>query len=198
MKILILLATMLISVCSYAVEPVQGAVYTEIRGVSGGRIRVYKGACFSHKAARNIFSKVWNPTLCFFDAKGHKLAQEEFADWRLLDESAAGFNWPNYEKAIQNVRSRLTHKPKAHDVIVVQGKGPAQQYIKLFDKQGMLIATTYLEYWWLKKGDLLPEKAVKALSDYVRNPAILSSLKVIEVWSLMLLHVASRNSFFRK
>ena len=46
MKRIILLATILISAYSYAVDPVQGAVYAEIRGISGGRIRVYKGASF--------------------------------------------------------------------------------------------------------------------------------------------------------
>lgn len=182
MKRLILLATILISACSHAGEPVQGAVYAEIRGVSGGRIRIYKGAHFSHQMTRNIFSKVWTPTVCFFDKNGRKLVQEEFTDWHLVDEKSAGFTWPNYEKAIQDVRSRLTQNPKAHHAVAVHCiKGPARISIELFDKQGMLIACIpFGHFWRLKTGDVLPQEAITMLSDYVRNPAILSSLRLTE------------------
>ena len=133
-----------------------------------------------------------------FDAKGHKLAQEECTDWRLLDESDPGFKWTNYQNTLENIRSRLTHTPKAHRIRVVRGKGPAQQHIELFDKQGMLIATTHTDCWGLKEGDSLSQEAIKELGDYVRNPAILSSLKVSEVKPLITVGMLVRSVFPRK
>lgn len=163
-----------------AADPVQSAVYAEVRGIPGGRMRIYKGACSFHNAALNLFSKAWNPTLCFFDAKGHMIAQEKCKDWHLLDKSAAGFTWSNYKKAIHNIRSRLTHKPKAHHAQVVGCiKGPGRQSIELCDKQGTIIACTDFACWGcLKEGDSLAQEAIDALSDSICNPDILLSLKI--------------------
>ncbi len=182
MKKLVLLTTLLASAYVYTVdEPVTGAVYAEIRGMSGGRIRIYKGASSTYPSIQNVVSKMWNPTVCFFDKQGNKLSQEEFANWRTLDKTSGEFSWRNYNSTIDGIRSRLAQAPEAHHAKMVPCIKTGRGIIELYDKNEMLIARTDFRRWDLNVEGSIPQDALDSLSKYVSNPEILSSLKITVV-----------------
>lgn len=185
-KILIILSIVSSAFLFAQSESVKGAAYAEIRGIPGGWIRIYKTAHSRYNRTANTISKLWKPTLYFFDANGNKVAQEEFAHPDQFDRSAATFNSQNYEKIIGTLQSRLTELPVVHSVGTMRSiKGPGAQWIELFDKKGLLIASlsridkhslNFDELVGL--GDALPKKAMDILKDRVCNPEALYFLKI--------------------
>lgn len=164
---------------AYSNEPVKGAVYAEIRAThKDGCIRIYKGAGFRHSALKNLFSKIKyhsTPTLLFFDENGHKIAQEKLSHWPTDD------SWKLKEEIISGIQSRLTELPQAHHAKSTYIKSPRRECVELFDKKGMLIARTNLDFFgYLEVGKHIPEEAINILKNLVANPDILQTLIIVE------------------
>jgi hypothetical protein len=187
MKKILIMINMLISIQLYADSaPIQGALYAEVRGVPGGRIRIYKGAASTYGAIKNVFSKLWKPKVYFFDKNGQVLACEELGEWRLLDRSSNSFNWNNYDKAIDTIKSRLTELPQAYQAEVWWIKALGCQSIEIRDRNQMLIARVSRfngDYDDIigSAGDHIPQSAINILKCYVSNPNTLYSLKISQV-----------------
>lgn len=182
MKKLVLCSLMLSYASAYTNEsPVPGALYAELRSIPGldsqECVRMYKGPFFSDdNIQKSSFNEYTEPTVCFFDEQGHELIHEPLTDW--------GNDRHLADKTVKSIQERLTLLPKAHHAKVVFVPIPHSLYevfgIQLFDEQGNLIAEIEGSGTSFKLGDPLGQSCIEALEDYVANPDILQSLKIVE------------------